>query len=140
MTSPHDLHAAVLARLQALAPAISVYDGDVPDDPPADGQGRVAPYVVLWPAPGYYPHAEADAVAPAPAGELAWETVVTVVAGTPAWWLDAVPQVRGALVGYQPAPHAGPLREEPGMQNAIKDTDTKPARWYSVLRLTLLTA
>jgi hypothetical protein len=44
--------AAIEARLREDAPMVNVYVGAVPDTPPADPDGRVHVYAVLYPGPG----------------------------------------------------------------------------------------
>jgi hypothetical protein len=129
------LRAAVLTALTGVT-SITVYDGDVDDQPPADSQGRVYPYVVLWPEIGFIP-AEHQPLASASTG-LIWDARVTVAAGTPAWLNGAAPLVRATLAGLRPAPGAAPLVEEP-TTGADVDRDTAPPRWYAPMLFRTLT-
>lgn len=126
--NPADLFAAVVARLQAAAPTVTVFEADVPTSPPADGNGRVYPYAVVWGAPGWIPDA-ARTIDGDAHGALDWPCPVTVAAGDPAWCLAAYQLVRQALDGFH-ITGAGPLREQTGTPPMTRDRDTTPARWY----------
>lgn len=129
MANPAELHAGVVAHLRTLG-NLSVYDGEVPDAPPADpGTGHVYPYVVVWPSAGWTP-AEARTVDGDGHGALEWPVQVTVAAGEPGWCLEAVHAVRAALDGLEPAVGAGPLREEPGGPTVRPDRDATPVRFF----------
>lgn len=148
MTSPADLHTALVSRLRsALAGRVTVYDGDVPglkpdgtpnDPPQADGQGRVFPYCVVWSSPGAAP---AEAAVHDVSTGLDWAEQVTVAAGDPGWCLQAVPLVRAAAVGAVLVPDAGPLIDEtPRSRGVLRDPDAGPPRWFVPLQFGCLTA
>lgn len=128
MTSPVDLHAVVLAALEAI-PHVAAHDGRVPKDLPADSDGRVFPYAVLWGSPGHTPvearNLEGDAD-----GALEWPVQVTVAAGDITWCLAACAEVRAALDGLRF--HGGVLHEEPG-PGVRSDDDATPPRFYAPL-------
>lgn len=131
MTGPADLHAALLTRLDAL-PSVTAYDGQVPSAPPADEDGRVYPYVVLWPSAGTTAE-EARRLSGDAHGAIDWPVALTVAAGTPTWCLQAVALVRAAVEGWTPPGAAGPLREEPtgaAAAGAGRDEDTTPVRFF----------
>jgi hypothetical protein len=126
VSTPADLHAAVLTILDAL-PTVTAFDGDVPPNPPADASGRVYPYAVLWPSPGGDP-TDADLVT---GGALAWEGTVTVAAGDVGWCLAAIDVVRGALRDRWVLDTASPLRDvTPASRTVTRDPDVRPPRWY----------
>lgn len=135
MTAPDVLHAAMLARLQTMA-HVTVYDADVPSKPPADSQGRVYPYAVLWPSPGGAP---SEGSVAGPAG-LEWVAQVTVAAGTPTWCLQAASKVRAVLAGHVLVAGDGPLVEDtPPTMPLTRDEDVTPPRWYVPLLWRCLT-
>ncbi len=126
--NPADLHAAVIARLRATVPALTVYDANVPSAPPADAAGRVKPYAVVWGTAGWTPE-EARTLDGDAHGALTWPEPVTVAAGDPSWCLAAAHAVRGALDGY-PLADAGILRELEGTPAMRRDPDTTEPRWF----------
>ncbi|PYG00163.1 hypothetical protein SAMN05216184_104102 [Georgenia satyanarayanai] len=121
-----DLHAALLARLTGAT--VTLYDGEVPPHPPADPQGRVYPYVVVWATAGR-PTVERP-VSDDPGGHLTWNPQVTVVAGTTSWLLAAIGVVRERLEGAALTPWVR-LRERTDTEVPVqKDPDTTPARYF----------
>ncbi len=135
MVEPSALHTATLARLKTLT-TLAVYDGDVPPSPPADSQGRVYPYAVLWPASGVAPLEQAvDAVAVG----TDWMCQVTVAAGDPSWVLPAVQKVRQVLAGWSPAEGAVLTEETPRSVTVLRDDDVTPKRWFMPLQFGCLT-
>lgn len=126
--NPADLQAAVIARLQAQVPTVVVHDALVPDDPAADGSGRVLPYAVAWGTAGWTPD-QARTLDGDAHGALTWPCPVTVAAGDPTWCLRAAHAVRGALDGFH-IDGAGFLREQPGTPPMTRDRDVTPVRWY----------
>jgi hypothetical protein len=132
------LHAGVLEALNAV-PHITGYDGNVPANPPADTDGYVLPYWVLWPSPGIHP---AEALSPgcATGPELDWLLQVTCVGGDSIRCLQAVTLVRGALTGLTPATGAGYLRQEPVNTPMQIDRDVTPPRHFLPLFFRCLTA
>lgn len=130
MPSPADLHTALLARLRTV-PHLTVFDGYVPDAPPADATGRVYPYAVIWPGPGGDP-TDADLIT---GGALTWFTRVTVAAGDLNWCMQAITPVRAALRDRRLHPQASPLRDEtPASRVAMRVTDVTPVRWFFPLQ------
>lgn len=129
MTSAAELHTAALALLRAV-PTIGVYDGKVPDSPPADASGRTYPYVVVWPSAGHYPKAEAGALCATPGDELTWPGQFTVAAGESLWVLQAAALVRKALAGKYLTPLSGPLVEDEVSVPVQVDPVVKPARFF----------
>ena len=134
MTTPATLHTLALARLASLG-TVTAFDSEVgvlPDGarqkPLADAAGRVHPYVVLWPSPGWIPgegrdleHASQDA--------LVWDARVTVASGSPTWTLNAVSLVRGRLDNW-PIVAGNRLTELEGATDVVPDRDTSPMRWF----------
>lgn len=141
MTTPADLHAAVLAALDAL-PTVAAYDGAVPvaltHPAHADSTGRVYPYAVVWPSPGGE-HDERGLCGPLTG--MRWTVQVTVAAGTPTWCLQAVTVVRAALVGLQLVDATvSPLVDEtPRSRLVTRDDDTTPPRWFVPLQFGCVT-
>lgn len=133
MASPVDLHAVVLAVLRGI-PHMAVYDGDVPDAPPADPGGLVWPYLVLWPGAGWV-DPTASTLDGTANGALAWEARITAAGGTPTRALQAAHAARQVVAGLIPAPGAAPLTEQPG-PGVLRDDDVTPARWYAPLTFT----
>lgn len=128
---------ALTQALEALltTTAMTAYIARVPDNPPADTSGRVKPYVVIWPGPGYLPdYARTVGGDDAIDTGLEWTPQLTVAAGDPEWCLKAVDSVRARVNGARLIAGAGPVRIEPGppMQ---QDPDVKPHRWFVPLPL-----
>jgi len=134
VTSPATLHALVLDRLAGL-PTVAVYDSEVgrlPDGgrqkPKTDADGRVYPYAVLWPSPGWVPGAGRDLEHDA-GGSLVWDARVTVASGSPTWTLNAVPLVRARLDNW-PILAGNRLAALEGTTDVAPDRDTSPPRWF----------
>ncbi|ACZ29570.1 hypothetical protein Xcel_0531 [Xylanimonas cellulosilytica DSM 15894] len=124
MTAPDVLHTALMTRLRAIT-SLQVFEFQVPDKPPADGQGRVYPYAVVWPGAGT-PGPESTVTGAS--GDM-WAASVNVAAGDPAWVLPAVTLVRQALSLLTLAPGIT-LTEVPLGGVVTKDPDVAPARWF----------
>lgn len=124
---PADLQAAVKAQLEAAVPTIDVHEGQVPDNPAADGSGKVLPYAVIWGSAGWVP-AEARSVTADADGALTWPCPITVAAGDPIWCLRAAHAVRTALDGFRI--DGDVLYEQPGTPPMTRDKDPVPPRWY----------
>lgn len=134
MSTPAVLHAAVRSLLEAL-PSITTYDGDVPAAPPADAEGCVYPYAVVWPSPGAHaPEASVDG-----ATGTEWTCAVTVAAGDVGWCLTAVAVVRAALDGALLAPGVTLTDVTPAARTLRRDPDVAPRRFYVPLDLRALT-
>lgn len=128
------LHAAARERLDALI-TVTVYDADVPAHPPADEQGRVYPYAVVWPSPGATPP---EAAVDGSTG-TDWVVAVTVAAGDVDWCLQTVTVVRRALTGDPIAPGATLVDTTPAARTLLVDRDVAPARFYVPLEFRALT-
>jgi hypothetical protein len=139
VTSVLDLYAAALVRLQAIE-HVTTYEGTVPEQPPADEFGYVYPYLVLFPTPGYYPYDMAASLAASSGPELDWLVQVTCVGGTQARCLQAADAARGALVGQELLPFAGPLVEQQINIYPQVDRAVKPPRIFLPLQLRCMTS
>jgi len=126
--------AAVLARLKTIT-TIGIYDADVPTAPPADSQGRVWPYAVLWTGVGAAPLDQGLTTSAA----LDWACQVTVAAGDPALVLPAATKVRQTLAGFSPIAGATLSDETPRSLLMQRDDDVTPARWFLPLLFGCLT-
>lgn len=126
--TPAALHTDTLERLRGLQ-SLTVYDSTVPDNLPADTDGRVYPYAVLWPVPGNTPDTARN-LEHDPAGGLTWDARVTVAAGTPTWTLQALPLVRARLEGWRITPLSILSELDTGGVTVTEDRDTTPHRWY----------
>jgi hypothetical protein len=138
VTTATALHEALVARLRA-ATTLTVYESDPGANIPADGNGRVYPYVVVWPATGFRPESARDITA-AGGPELDWPVQTTIASGSTIWTLKALAPVRAALDGHVLIPGAGPLLEEPLMPDIRPDRDTQPTRYFTALGWRCLTA
>lgn len=115
--------------LTLAAPLVNVYLGAVPATPPADPDGRVHVYAVLYPTPGA---ATQDRLVPIIDG-LTWSFQVTCVGGDPTRCLACVDAVTGALTGRPLALGGiatGWLRELGDPGPAREDRDATPSRWF----------
>ncbi|MFZ1361347.1 MAG: hypothetical protein WAS05_00220 [Candidatus Nanopelagicales bacterium] len=123
----------VLEKLRTLR-TLTIYDGDVDDNPPDDRQGRVYPYAVMWPSPG----TPALETITAQAGEpitLDWDFQITCVGGTRRWCQQSVVLVRSVLTNLNLGDGAGILREQVNKDLPIlKDKDVTPIRYFYPLR------
>ena len=128
MAEPYALHNAALALLQDI-PHVTVYDGEVSDKPPADSNGRVYPYVVLWASPGFRP-VDSRSLEAGTTSDLRWRANVTVAAGVAGWVLQAASAVRGALDGQVLVPFSSPLEEDGTAFNVLEDRDVLPHRMF----------
>lgn len=124
------MHSLVLARLRTLS-TVTVYDGLVPEHPPAESQtGRVFPYVVLWPDAGYRP-VESRVLEAGPSSDVTWRARVTIASGSPGWTLQATGLVRARLEGIDLGPWTAPLEEEVADRvDVLEDRDVAPPRFY----------
>lgn len=123
------LTTAVEGMLRAAAPLVGVYVGGVPDTPPADPDGRVHVYAVLWPGPGA---STQDRLVPIVDG-LLWTFQITCVGGDITRCMACVDAVTGALTGRTLALAniaTGYLRELGDPGPAREDRDARPSRWF----------
>lgn len=122
---------AVLARLDPIA-NITVYDGEVPTTPPVDAEGRVHPYLVLYPGGGNATRTALDATS----SLTAWSFQVTAVGGDPQRCLWAAAAAASALVDVRlaiPDWVCAPLEQQPTPDMA-RDDKPRPPRFYVPLR------
>jgi hypothetical protein len=121
--------AAIEARLREDAPMVHVYVGAVPDTPPADPDGRVHVYAVLYPGPGT---STQDRLVPIVDG-LLWTGQVTCVGGDVNRCLACADAVADALTGHTfeiPGVTVGYMRELGDPGPAREDRDARPSRWF----------
>lgn len=124
----------VFSRLQALS-GMKAYDGEVPQDdpPPADEDGRVHPYSVLYAGAGrQYTTALCDVPR-----DFAWSFQVTCVGGDRNRCLWAVMKVRVALTGLRLAvdgAQSGLLVETLDQPLVRRDDDPTPPRHYAPIQ------
>lgn len=111
--SAYDVHEQVWDLLDA-TPAVNTYDAEVPANPPADDDGRVHAYAVLFMPPGRL----ADLMLDATQDSLTLTFQVTCVGGDPGRALWCVDQVRAQLVGA--------LIEIDGREHQITASDVDP--------------
>lgn len=127
---PLTIHTLALAALDAI-PHVTVYDGDVPDKPPADTAGRVLPYLVVWATPATHLMDAENLAATATTG-LTADLSVTCVGGTPARVLQVAHLARTALLGVS-LTGCGPASELTTPRPVQLDRGVTPARFYTVL-------
>lgn len=126
MSSPLAVHQAVIARLREI-PNVTVFDGDVPTKPPADSNGHVLPYLVVW-GTGTD---RAGAVLTGAAPDVLVPTVtVTAAGGTVARCLQAGELAHQKLSGWRPLPTSGPFAPIAGTPDVQTDRDVTPARMF----------
>jgi hypothetical protein len=89
---------AVLALLKAV-PSLNVFDAELPADPPLDPDGRVHPYVVLFPGGG---HAFGTRINKDLPTDMSWGCRVLFVGGDRTRALWALDKIRAALTGKRP--------------------------------------
>lgn len=126
---------AVLALLNSVT-GLTVYDGEVPDTPPADAMGRVNAYAVLYASAA---PSQRDAIA-GPSTRFPWSFQVTAVGGDRQRCSWAVKAVCGALVD-QRLTVAGftssPIGQDTGPGMGRDDT-VVPPRLFQPLLFSLL--
>ncbi|WP_154402727.1 hypothetical protein [Nocardioides speluncae] len=146
--SREELYAAAVDRV-TLLPGITVYQGEVPAQPPVtldsggepDPAGRVAPYAVLYGSAG----------APTAGGaslndcgdHLDWTLPVTVAAGYQRDLLDAIDLVHNQLYRWHPTGLTGfvtdGFRPVPGFNPSTRrDDDVDPPRHFLPLLYRLI--
>jgi len=121
------LHDAVLAALQAVLD--NVFDGEVPDSPPKDGDQRVQAYVVLYSGAG---RAYTEAVCATPT-DLNWPFQITCVGGDETRCLWAIDATRSALTGRRlivAGASVGLIREDGDLGPIRRDDAVQPPRHY----------
>lgn len=130
-------HDATWALLDAVA-GVNTYDGEVPKQPPADEDGRVASYAVLYYSPGRRYASAADGRQTSIDGTFQ----VTCVGGDPTralWCVDRVmTQLAGAVVQINgTGRRISAVEEDPGPVR--RDDNVTPPRHYVPLRFRLHT-
>lgn len=136
MPTALEVHDAVWAKLDAVA-NINAYDGEVPNNPPLDADGRVHAYAVLYMSPG---RLYAGALNGAQTS-LDGTHQVTCVGGDATRALWCIDKVRTGLLGSITI--AGrvytirALDEDPG--NVRPDLDKTPPRHYGPVLFRLIT-
>lgn len=129
------LRQAILARLQAI-PNLRTYDGEVPDSPPVDPDGRVHPYAVLYPTAGM----RRDSALNTRQDHLDWGFQVTVAGGDAQRATWAVDAVLASLLDHRPAVaglSTGPIRLAGDLGPLRRDDEVHPPRHYLPLSLTV---
>ena len=127
------LAGAIAARLGTVA-NLTVYVGEVPDDPPTiPNTSRVKPYAVLFSGDGSL-FDEAPLTADV-TGSLVWPFQVTVAAGYHDDLLAALDAVHGVLDGWTPVLadyQFGPIGTPPGYDAGPvrRDTTVEPPRFF----------
>lgn len=134
------INTAVIDRLRSLAgvPAVTVYDGEVPDSPPVtttggvpDAAGRVAPYCVCFPTPG---SPDPNPVLSAAPTDFLWTGQITFAAGYAADLLHTLDRCVPLLHLWTPDIDGlvcGRMRTRPGTPTVVRrDDDKRPPRFY----------
>ncbi|HEY3559660.1 MAG TPA: hypothetical protein VGL05_19460 [Kribbella sp.] len=88
----------VLSMLRAI-PNLNVFDGELPNDPPLDGDGRAHPYCVFFGGGG---RAFGDRLNKSTPTDVVWTCRILIVGGDATrarWTLD---EIRKALTGKRP--------------------------------------
>jgi len=130
VTAPDVLHAAAVAALKTIGSTrVTVFEADVPNRPPALADGRVLPYVVVWPGPGA---TATEQAVTGPSG-LDWSVQVTVAAGDVTWCLQACTLVRGVLHGKVLVTGTGPLVDDTPRGLTVTRDPALPDRWFAPL-------
>lgn len=137
MVGALDGHDAVWTLLDAIA-GVNTYDAEVPKQPPADPDGRVASYAVLYYSPGRRYASAADGKQTSIDGTFQ----VTCVGGDPTralWCIDEVyAALAGAVVDIAGTPRRIRVEEfDPGTLR--RDDNLEPPRHYAPLRFQLHT-
>ncbi len=131
---PLTVHSATITALDAI-PHVTVYDGDVPDKPPADSAGRVLPYLVVWASLGRH-LSDSENLAATATTALSADLTVTCAGGTPARVLQIAHLARSALLGVA-LTGCGPASELTTPRPVQIDRDVTPPRFYTVLMFRL---
>lgn len=131
---PLTVHTATITALDAI-PHVTVYDGDVPDKPPADSAGRVLPYLVVWANPGRHLPDSENAAASATT-TLSVDLTVTCVGGTQARAVQVAHLARNSLLGVA-FTGCGPASELTVPRPVQIDRNVTPPRFYTVLMFRL---
>ena len=131
---PLSVHTAAYTALDAIA-HVTVYDGDVPEKPPADTAGRVLPYLVLWANPGRH-LPDSENLASSASTALSADLTITCAGGTQARVLQVAHLARNALLGVV-LTGCGPASELTAPRPVQIDRNVTPARFYTVLTFRL---
>lgn len=134
-TTPADLYADALACLHDVTAGeerLTVFDVTVPDNPPADEEGVVYPYLVAFPGVGI-PIGE-HSITEATSSSIGWTLSVTVVAGVGSELVGAVGLVRAAVEAMS-LPAGVDVVEDTGVPSVPQiERDVVPARLSQPLR------
>lgn len=125
---PVAYRAAVLAILDAL-PDLGSYDAEVPTTPPADPDGRVHPYCVLYPSNGTRDRTSILATS----DMVRWPFQVTAVGGDMQRCLFAAREVTDALTDVRITAggwSSSPIEHLPGPDPAKDETPGLTPRFY----------
>lgn len=137
MTAARGVH-ELLWELLDTTPGVATYDGEVPKNPPADNDGRVYGYAVLYDSPGRR-HANALDGEQRSADR---NFQVTCAGGDPnrvLWCVDRVTaQLVGSSVNVDGTARRIRLREDADPGTVRRDDDVKPPRHFVPLRFQLL--
>lgn len=127
-----DIVDAIKDRLEAEAPNIAVYVGQVPEDIATDSLQRAYPYIVIWGTAGMSDQGAED-LSGDTAGASTSETHITVASGDPGWTLEAAGVARKALDHWIPLPTMERLRDSQTWAPVVLDTEVLPNRWFVLL-------
>lgn len=134
MTTGSALTADVRDKLTGI-PHTTVYVGSVPKTVPTTGEGRIKPYIVLWPDAGDEPaEAPLDMTAPG----ISWGCIVTVAAYTAMEVLATAATVRARL-HRQTGPGGATYVQVPNGAKVGEDLDEKPPRQFLPMEFRALT-
>lgn len=120
---------AEVVRALEIATAVTVYDGEVPDEVDEDSNGFILPYVVLFSGDGdAIP--EVDLSNRRDMDGLRWEFQTTSVGATPDVAARVAGVVRRALTNRPMGTYHILPAEEFGIRAPVKDTTINPVRFF----------
>jgi hypothetical protein len=136
MPTALEVHDALWAKLDAVA-SVNAYDGEVPNNPPVDADGRVHLYAVLYFTPGRLYASALDGAQTSLDGIQR----ITCVGGDPVRAANCVDKVRAGLIG--PVTIAGRsylIRADEADPGPVRpDLDKTPPRHYVPVLFRLIT-